>query len=600
MNRIIAHLNLSDTSLSNHNKLSECTFDTPHWQPDHHAIINDEKIGLSATQRFITPQCTDCLMPYQDQESQIWINADVYLTNHDYLCELLDVNKSTADAKLILSTYRRYGYDCLNYLSGYFSFVIYDPIKNELFAAVDQFSNNPLYYSYEAGKQFICANELSPFRKLSSQLTINERHFLEITLDTFSMTETSYQEVFRLKGGHYLIVNQTECKEYCYWELKKSKLPKMSREGYYQEFRKLFCKAVTSCLRNINENCSQISGGMDSSSVSAQAAIILAKENRKLYSFTALPNGLEGSSNRKNWYYHEMPIVKSVLKMYPNIIHHKHYSKVDEDIYRELDVLNLYIDQPIRNVANIEWILSSYYFATENNSRVILSGAVGNSTISWTGESFRNKLGKIRSYLRSKLKPRNVFNNFFDYVNQDLLASKLGQELIFNRGFVSDSQAYMLTKSPTALKSTAYALQLWYGTKNLDPTIDKELTEFCYSLPQWVFYKDNKMINRRLLVREGLKDILPSSITESIYRGEQASDFYLSYNIYHQEWLDRLSNLKPATQAIIWKDFDKDKMFSFFKEYPQIPDKPDNQITTRLMVLSRCISYACYLEKLLV
>lgn len=597
MNRIIAYLNLSNTLSNNHNKLSECTFNTPHWQPDHHTIINESKIGLSATQRFITPQCADCLMPYQDQDSPLWINADVYLTNHDYLSELLQVSNSTADAKLILKAYRRYGYDCLNYLSGYFSFVIYDPIKDELFAAVDQFSNNPLYYSHEADKQFICANEFSPFRQLSTQLTLNEKHFLEITFDTFSLTETSYNEVLRLRAGHYLMVNQTGCKEYCYWELKKSKLPKTSREEYYQEFRKLFYKAVNSCLRNNEENCSQISGGMDSSSVSAQAAIILAKENKKLYSFTALPNGLEGLSNRKNWYYHEMPIVESVLKMYPNITHHQHYSKINENIYQELDLLNQCLDQPIRNVANIEWILSSYKFAANNDSRVILTGASGNATISWEGISLRNKLGKIRSYLKLKLKPSSTFNNFFTYVNHEVLQSKAGQQLMFNRGFILDTQVYMLTKSSTALKSTAYALQLWYGTKSLDPTSDKKLAEFCYSLPQWIFCTNNKTINRRLLIRQGLEDMLPTTITQSIARGEQASDFYLAYNVHQQDWSRRLNNLKPATQAIIWRYFDKNKILDFFKQYPQIPDKPNNQITTRLMVLSRCLSFAFYLDQ---
>lgn len=597
MNRLIARLNFSNFNLPKQNNLADCAFNTPHWQADHQEIISLREIELSATQRFITPQCADCLMPYQDKQSQLWINADVYLTNHEFLCELLQVDNSTADAKLILLAYIKYGANCLDYFSGYFSFVIYNPLDKSLFAAVDQFSNNPLYYSYEKGKQFICANEFSPFRKLSSQLTINEKHFLEITFDTFSLTETSYQEIFRLKGGHYLIVNQAECQEHCYWKLKKSKLSKMNREGYYQECRNVFHKAVDTCLRNNGENCSQISGGMDSSSVSVQAAIILAKENRILHSFTALPNNLEGPSNRKNWYYHEMPIVESVLKMYPNITHHQHYSEINKDIYQELDILNSYIDQPIRNVANTEWILSSYQFATKNNSKVILTGASGNATISWTGESLRNKFGKIRSFLKLKLKPTSAFSNFFTYANHDILQSKTVQQLIFNRGFNSDVQAYMLTGPSNALKSTAYVLQLWYGIRNLDPTIDKELVEFCYSLPQWMFYKNNKTINRRLLVREGLKDILPNTITESIARGEQASDFYLSYNTHNQEWLNRLSKLKPATQAIIWRYFNKDKMLGFFKEYPQIPDKPNNEITTELMVLSRCLSFAYYLDK---
>ena len=597
MNRIIAHLNLSNTLLDNHSKLSECTFDTPHWHPDHRAIINEDKIGLSATQRFVTPQCADCLMPYQDQESQIWINADVYLTNHDYLCELLQVNNSTADAKLILKAYLKYGFDCLNHLSGYFSFVIYDPIKNELFAAVDQFSNNPLYYSYEAGKQFICANEFSPFRKLSSQLTINERHFLEISFDTFSLSETSYKEVFRLKGGHYLIVNQTGCKKYCYWELKKSKLPKMSRERYYQKFRKLFYTAVESCLRNINENCSQLSGGMDSSSVSAQAAIILAKENRKLHSFTALPNGLEGPSNRKNWNYHEMPIINSILNMHSNIRHHQHYTRINDDMYDCLDLLHYYTDQPIRNVANMEWIFASYKFANNHNSRVILTGSIGNATISWAGRTLLSECKKTYSFLKSKLSPSRTLNNFFEYNNYYKSRSKTVQQILLNIAFIPDLQLFMLTGPNTALKSTNYASQLWYGTKNLDPTCDKDLVEFCYSIPQSVFYKSHRTIKRRLLVREGLKDILPTNVTQNTIRGEQASDFYLSYNIHQQDWLHRMNNLKPATQAIIWKYFNKNKMLGFFKEYPQIPDKPNSQITTRLMVLSRCLSFAFYLDQ---
>ena len=94
-----------------------------------------------------------------------------------------------------------------------------------------------------------------------------------------------------------------------------------------------------------------------------------------------------------------------------------------------------------------------------------------------------------------------------------------------------------------------------------------------------------------------MKDILPVAITQNIGRGEQAADFYLSYNIYQQEWLNRLTNLKPNTQEIIWKYFDKEKMLQFFKEYPQIPDKPNYITTTQLMILSRCLSFAFYLDQ---
>ncbi len=598
MNRFIARLNLAKTNLPTQHKLFDCPFTTPHWQPDHQEIISSGRIELSATQRFITPQCSSCLMPYLEQATQLWINADVYLTNHESLCELLQLDQDTADAKLILAAYSKYGVGCLDYFSGYFSFVIYDPLNKSLFAAVDQFSNTPLYFSYEKGRQFICSNEFSPFRKLSSKLTVNEPRYLQMTMDTFLSLETCYREVMRLEGGHYLLVNAEGCHQHQYWQLKKQPLPRLSREQYYAEFRQYFNKAVRACLRNVGENCSHISGGMDSSSVTAQAAIILTPQNRQLYAFTALPNLLDGPSNRKNWYYHELPIVESVLKMYPNIIHHQHYSNVEQNIFEQLDILNYYTDQPLRNVANIEWICQSYQFAGANNARTILTGASGNATISWAGMSLRNKLGKLRTYLKLKLKPDNALNNFFSsYVNPQILHSNIGQQLLKNRSFVFDGQLHMLTRSGMSLKSTAYLLQLWYGTRSLDPTINKELAEFCYSLPQWIFYKNNRTINRRLLVREGLRKILPETLTTSTYRGEQASDFYLSYNHHRQNWYERLLNLKPTTKEIIWKYFDKEKMLGFFEIYPQIPDRPNNIITTQLMVLSRCLSFAGYLDQ---
>ncbi|RTL10809.1 MAG: hypothetical protein EKK54_09450 [Neisseriaceae bacterium] len=292
-----------------------------------------------------------------------------------------------------------------------------------------------------------------------------------------------------------------------------------------------------------------------------------------------------------------MPIIKSILNMYPNVLHHQHYTKINDNMYNRLDTLHCYTDQPIRNVANMEWIFASYKFANHHDSRVILTGAIGNATISWSGTTLLSKLKKIYSFVESKIAPSRALNKLFDYNNSFKSRIKEIQRILFDIAFIPDLQMFMLTGSNTALKSTNYAAQLWYGTKSLDPTIDKDLVEFCYSIPQSVFYKNHKTINRRLLVRKGLKDILPTEVTQNTNRGEQAADFYLSYNIHQKQWLDRLNNLKPSTQAIIWKHFNKDKMLGFFKEYPQIPDKPNSKITIRLMILSRCLSFAFYLDQ---
>ena len=58
-----------------------------------------------------------------------------------------------------------------------FFFVIYNPLDKSLFAAVDQFSNNPLYYSYEEGNSLSVLMNFPLLGNYHRKLTINEKHF---------------------------------------------------------------------------------------------------------------------------------------------------------------------------------------------------------------------------------------------------------------------------------------------------------------------------------------------------------------------------------------------------------------------------------------
>src|SRR5690349_14012868 len=119
MNRMVGWLAL-DGSAADRQVLQACPFDTPHWRADHHAEHVAGALAMSATQRFVTPECPNGLMPYRDPGSGCVINADAYLTNRERLCAALGSDDRSADVVLILRAYLAWGERCASHLAGHF------------------------------------------------------------------------------------------------------------------------------------------------------------------------------------------------------------------------------------------------------------------------------------------------------------------------------------------------------------------------------------------------------------------------------------------------------------------------------------------------
>lgn len=597
MNIVLATLNLS----SEHILQAIRPIDKPvmQWSPCHTGMYADKSYYTSSIQRYITPQCHTTPLPYHDAVSGCSINADVYLTNHDALCDLLDFPLNTADGKLILEAYQRFGEKCTQYLSGYFAFVLWDSRHQTIFAATDRRGKIPLFYAYRSQEYFICSNVFSYFRSYIDKLAVNEAQSVFFAFDSPSPTETAYRNVMKLAAGHQLIVNKKGLRIQRYFDIKKNKqvLPYTKREEYFEAFRDCFSKAIQKSLRVIGPITTQCSGGLDSSAVTAMTAKLLAEKNQILLALTAIPAGLHGESYRKGWYYHEMPRIQAILNKYPNIRHAQYLADPATNIFLTLEKFYPYIDQPLRNITNMDWIIGNYENTVSQQSRVLLTGAHGNGTISWAGQSYRNILSDLYQTLRVKLSPEKIFSGFFDNLHPALLSSKKGKKLLLNRGgFLNRHERMLVGSLGNGLSSSVYILQLYYGVRTLDPTSDDhDLLAFCYNLPQWVYYRGKSVLERRLLVREGLQDILPPEITQNPYRGEQGADWYLQYNTHQHTWKNRLLDLHPDVKKILWETYDEAKMMDLFEKYPVIESAPDQAVTRDVCLrLMRCLSAAFY------
>ncbi len=563
-------------SVANKEALEDCPFHTPHWQPDHQAVYAQGALAMSATQRFITPQCEAGFMPYQHHHTGCVINADVYLTHRETLCELLSCDLQTADAVLILKAYLKWGEHCTRYLSGAFCFMIWDPRHQHLYIAVDPFAQCPLFYLHQPGQFFILANECSPFHTLCPNLTLNTRRLLAFSRDVHSATETAYQEIRKLPAGHQLIITARTLRQTSYWRWKdhKKKLPYHTREQYYTAFQHHFERAVQTCLRRMGPLTTQISGGLDSSAVTAQAALLLEKQQQSLFAFTSIPHGLTGESYRPGWHYHELSKIEALLAQYPNIQHTVYTATPSTDIFETLKPLQRCFDQPLRNINNLDWTLACYEEVLSQQGRVLLIGAAGNGTISWTGSSRTETLYTLCAALKATALLRR--HRWIRNRHETMLSGRLN----------------------TPLRASVYPLQLWYGVRRLDPTQDLDLAIFCYNVPQWVYRQGKQPLRQRLLTREGLGTLLPETITKNPYRGEQGADWYLHYNLHRERWRAQLLALTQPTQAILWQCYDYQKIMTLFELYPFLNQPPDHKITRDLcLYLLRCLSAGFYLNE---
>ena len=327
-------------------------------------------------------------------------------------------------------------------------------------------------------------------------------------------------------------------------------------------------------MRRLGPLTTQISGGLDSSAVTAQAASLLAPQQQSLFAFTSIPCGLAGESYRPDWYYHELSRIEPLLENYPNIKHVVYKATPSTDIFEKLKPLQLCFDQPLRNINNLDWTLACYEQVLVQEGRVLLIGVAGNGTISWEGRSLSETVKGVCSALKSKVLMRH--HPWIRQSHETMLSGRLSEPL----------------------RASVYPLQLWYGVRRLDPTQDLDLAVFCYNVPQRIYCQGKQPLQKRLLTREGLGVLLPEAIAQNPYRGEQGADWYLHYNLHYEKWREELFALTEEAQAILWQCYERKKIMALFDLYPFVKDPPDSKTTRDLCYyLLRCLSLGFYLKE---
>ncbi len=195
--------------------------------------------------------------------------------------------RSDESAEVIAYAYAVWGEDCPSRMNGIFAFAVYCEEEETLFLARDRLGVKPLFFTERAG-EYRFASEVKALL-LDREAVLDREGLWQL----FILSPVRAQGCFPLKGIYELA--PAECaqltkdgfKRKTYWTLKASEHT-LSKSETIEQTRNLVTDAITRRLKGDEPLACLLSGGLDSSVVTAIAARAYAEKGKTLdtYSFT--------------------------------------------------------------------------------------------------------------------------------------------------------------------------------------------------------------------------------------------------------------------------------------------------------------------------
>jgi asparagine synthase (glutamine-hydrolysing) len=249
-----------------------------HRGPDGQASFVSGPVALGHARLCTTEESRREYQPLHDENAQLALVFDGRVDNRAELKDALKASgtppRDDTDAELVLRAYECWGEESPVRIIGDFAYVIWDGARKRLFCARDPLGVKPLYYHLDA-KRFACASELQAML-LEPEFSTepNEGMAAEIMCGrVLDPEETLFRNILQVVPGNYLTIDSDKVRTRRYWSLSTREIRYSDDLSYASHFFDLFSEAVRCRMRHPGTGvASQLSGGLDSSSVVSMAA----------------------------------------------------------------------------------------------------------------------------------------------------------------------------------------------------------------------------------------------------------------------------------------------------------------------------------------
>lgn len=403
--------------------------------------------------------------------------------------------RTNTDSEVIVHGYEEYGCEIFSKLRGMFAILIYDKRENIVVGARDHFGIKPFYY-YHNKDNYLFGSEIKAFLANPNFIKkVNKKALKMYLIFQYSIfEETFFQNVYKLKPGHYFVIKNNKMKITKYFDISFEKTNK-SYENYKNELKNILEESIYAHQINSDvEVGSYLSGGVDSSYVAS-----VAKPN-KTFSVGFKTEGFDETVKAKE--------LSDILK-----ISNKRQYVTPDDFFDVLPTIQYYTDEPHANLSTVPLFFLSDL--ASKDVKVVLSGEGADEMFGGYPE-YNDPLAvrlyaKLPSVIKKPLAKVIKPLPHFPGKNTLIKYSKPFYERYIGHAFVMDEEEanQILSdklKDNMTLKDVLYPY--YEKVKNKDDLTKKMYLDYHFWLPQDILLKADKMsMAHSLELRVPLLDI---------------------------------------------------------------------------------------------
>lgn len=224
-----------------------------------------------------------------DGEYAIVYNGEIYNTE-ELIPPLLQAGydfQTTADTEVILYGYMHFGIEFVHKLNGIFAFAIWDGRQKRMVLYRDRLGVKPLFYTIRDTALVFASEQKALFCHPKVKPIIDSGSMREVfALGPARMPGSGiFKDIHEIKPGHYAVFSPEGFRETCYWDLQARE----HKDSYAQTVETVSFLVRDAIERQMVSDvpvCSFLSGGIDSSIVTAVASRFLAREGGGLNTFS--------------------------------------------------------------------------------------------------------------------------------------------------------------------------------------------------------------------------------------------------------------------------------------------------------------------------
>ncbi|MGG5253308.1 asparagine synthase (glutamine-hydrolyzing) [Neobacillus sp. SM06] len=429
--------------------------------------------------------------------------------------------KGHSDTEVLLSAYIEWAEECVNYLNGIYAFAVWDQQKEQLFIGRDRLGVKPLFFAeHKAG--LIFASEI---KGILAHPEINAVLDREGLAEVFGLGPSRspgsgiFKGLKELRPGHALTFSRNGLKIWRYWNV-KSEQHQDSAEETAEKVRELVTDAVTRQLVSDVPLCTFLSGGLDSSiitAIAAQGFTAQGKGQLHTYSIDYEGNDIHFKANEFQPNADEV-YIQMVSKAYQT----EHHKKIITQEQLAHDLLEAVYVRDVPGMADVD--SSLLWFCKEIKKDFV---------VSLSGECADEIFGGYPWFHRKADLEREGFPWMRSVVErQNLLAPHWRNKLRLH-DYVMEKYQETIAETPalegestveTQRRQLFYLNMIWFMTTLLDrkdrmsmgaslevrvPFADHRVVEYVWNIP-W----DVKMYGNREkgILRKAFEGVLPEDV----------------------------------------------------------------------------------------